>query len=163
MPRIELQTLSDEARIWIFGISPALDDRKRSTLLARIDPFLESWTVHGQPIRCGREIRDNRFLIIAVEKSAETSGCSIDRLFGTMKQLEADLGVSILDADRIFFRHGDGRIDTMTRMEFREKSDPHTVVFDTTAATLGEVRSGRWERPAAAGWHRELFRVASSP
>jgi hypothetical protein len=116
--------------------------------------------VHRQPITSAREIREGSFLIIAVEKTAETSGCSIDRLFGTLRQLEREFGVSILDAGRVFFRHGDGRIDAMSRADFRERGDLHTIVFDTTARTLGEIRRGSWERQAGKSWHRELLRIA---
>ena len=159
MPRTDIATLSDEARIWIFGISPALDASRAATMLSRIDPFLDDWAAHGQPIRSAREIRDGSFLIVAVEKSAETSGCSIDRMFGTLRQLERDLGVAILDAGRVFFRHGDGRVDAMSRAELRDRGDLHTIVFDTTAERLGEVRSGRWERRAELSWHRDLIGI----
>lgn len=157
MPRTDIANLSDEARIWIFGISPALDAAQAQKVLSRIDPFLDDWAAHGQPIRSAREIRDGSFLMVAVEKSAETSGCSIDRLFGTLRQLERELGVAILDAGRVFFRHGDGRVDAMSRPEFRDRGDLHTIVFDTTAERLGEVRSGGWERRAEQSWHRDLM------
>jgi hypothetical protein len=161
MPRTEITNLSDDARVWIFGISPALTDASRQdTLLRAVDSFLANWTAHNHPISSARELRDGSFLVIAVEKTAETSGCSIDRLFGTLRQMETEFGVSILDAGRVFFRHGDGRIDAMTRPEFRERGDIHTVVFDTTVDTLGRIRTGAWEGPAAKSWHRELLRKA---
>ena len=160
MPRTELSHLSNEARLWIFGISPALDAAQQKLVLQRIDPFLDSWAAHGTPILAGREILHGCFLLVAVEKSAETSGCSIDRMFGTLQQLERELGVSILDPNRIFFRHGDGRVDAVTRAAFRESGDLHTVVFDTTAALLGSVRSGGWEGAAESFWHRDLLRRA---
>jgi hypothetical protein len=48
----------------------------------------------------------------------------------------------------------------MTRAEFRERGDAHTIVFDTTAQTLGELRNGGWERKAELSWHRDLLRKA---
>jgi len=160
MPRTEITNLSDESRVWVFGISPALDPSQQDTLLRAVDSFLGTWTAHNQPIKSARDLREGSFLIIGVEKTEETSGCSIDRLFGTLRKLEAEFGASILEAARVFFRHGDGRIGAMTRAEFRERGDRHTVVFDTTAQTLGAIRSGAWERPAEKSWHRELLRRA---
>ena len=49
MPRIDISQLPDESRIWIFGISPALDERKESRVLAAVDPFLDAWVAHGEP------------------------------------------------------------------------------------------------------------------
>jgi hypothetical protein len=162
MPRTDVTKLSDDARAWVFGISPALDEAGKQKLLARIDPFLDTWAAHGNPVSAGRQIRDDSFLVIAVEKTAETSGCSIDRLFGTLRQLEGELGVSILDANRVFIRRGDGRIDAVSRATFRERGDPHTVVFDTTAERWGDIRSGRWERRAEQSWHRDLLGAATN-
>ena len=161
MPRTEITKLTDDARIWVFGISPALDEPQQQRLLASIDPFLDGWAAHGTPIRSAREIVNGSFLVIGVEKTAETSGCSIDRLYGTLQRLERELGVSILDPGRVFFRHGDGRIDAMTRNDFSTRGDRHTIVFDTTTEELRDIRSGRWERRAEESWQGRLLR--SSP
>ena len=160
MPRTEIERLSNDARVWVFGISPALNDEQSRTLLRLVDAFLDQWSAHGTPIASARDLRAGTFLVIAVDKTAETSGCSIDRLYGTLRQLEREFNVAILDAGRVFFRHGDGRIDAMTRAEFRERGDMHTVVFDTTVERLTQIRSGMWERPASQSWHRDLLRRA---
>ena len=160
MPRIELSQLPNESRAWIFGISPSLTESQQARLLAAVDVFLHDWAAHGHPIHAARDVIEGTFLLVAVDKEAETSGCSIDRMFGTLRHLERELGVSILDSTRLFFRHGDGRPDSMTRADFRERADAHTTVFDTTAETLGAIRSGEWERRAADSWHRALLRRA---
>ena len=46
----------------------------------------------------------------------------------------------------------------MTRDEFRNSADADTVVYDTLAERLGDVRGGRWERRAADSWHAKLLR-----
>ena len=157
MPRTELSTLPDDARIWMFGVTPALDDPQAGRLLQQIDSFLDAWAAHGTPITAARALIDHMFLVIAVDKESETSGCSIDRMFGLFRQFERELGVQILDADRVFFRHGSGAIDSMSRADFRTKADLHTIVFDTTAERLGEIRGGGWERRAEESWHRQLL------
>jgi len=161
LPRTDIDRLSDDARIWIFPISPALDDAKRARLLDDVDRFLDGWAAHNVPVTSARELLHDSFLVIAVDKRSETSGCSIDRMFGLLRQLERDLGVAILDPQRVFVRHGDGRAGAMTRDEFRASADPHTIVFDTLAERLGDVRGGRWERPAAESWHARLLQPAS--
>ena len=162
MPRRDINQLSDDAYIWIFGVSPALDEMGETKLLHRVDEFLDKWNAHGQPIDSGRDLIEGMFLVIAADKRSERSGCSIDRLFGTLRQLEEELKVKILDANRVFFRHGDGRPDAMTRSEFRDKADAHTIVFDTTAETLRDVRSDAWERRAEDSWHRELLKKTAT-
>ena len=157
MPRLELERLGDDARVWIFGISPRLDGGRQEEVLRRVDTFLDGWAAHGAPIASGRAIVEDSFLLVAVDKQSETSGCSIDKMFGLLKALERDLGVAILDANRIFVRHGDGHVDAITREEFRASGDKHTHVFDTNAERLGEIRNGTWERPAEKSWHAQLL------
>jgi hypothetical protein len=162
MPRIELDHISDNAYTWVFGISPRLDATKEAALLRAVDSFLAQWAAHGQPITSAREVRDGSFLIIAAESDSERSGCSIDRLFGTLRKLESELGVSIVDANRVFYRGSDGRIEAASRDAFGRQGSLRTPVFDTTAESLGEIRSGRWERPAAESWHRQLLKSPAS-
>jgi len=158
MPRIDLEQLGDDARIWIFGISPPLDAAQGARMLQHVDAFLEPWAAHNVPVTSARELRDGAFLIIAVDKDAETSGCSIDRMFGLLRQFERDFGVAMLDPNRVFVRGADGAVHAVTRAEFRDSGDPHTMVFDTLAERLGDVRGGRWVRKAEDSWHRSLLR-----
>ncbi|HJW94558.1 MAG TPA: hypothetical protein VJ901_13150 [Thermoanaerobaculia bacterium] len=160
MPQTAIQNLPDDARVWVFGISPALDEAKSAQFLNRIDSFLAQWAAHGNPITSSRDLIEGSFLVIGVDRDAETSGCSIDRMFGTLKQLESELGVQILDPNRVFFRHGDGHVDATSRAGFSDRGDAHTVVFDTIVERLGEIRSGRWEKRAEQSWHRQLLRAS---
>jgi hypothetical protein len=153
---MDIERMSDDARIWIFGISPALDETQSQQLLGEVDRFLDGWAAHGAPIASAREVQHGSFLVIAVDKQSETSGCSIDRMYGLFKQLESALGVKILEADRVFARDADA-VRAVSRNEFRGVASADTVVFDTLAERLGEVRSGKWERRAAESWHRALL------
>jgi hypothetical protein len=161
MPRTAIDALSDDAYVWVFGVSPSLDPSRAEPFLARLDGFLDQWAAHGQPIKSARELRDGSFLVIAADTGSERSGCSIDRMYGTLQTLERELGVKILDPSRVFFRHGDGRVDATSRADFRQRADLHTIVFDTTVERLGDIRSGAWEGPAEKSWHKSLFAIPS--
>lgn len=152
-----MNQLDDQARTWLFGISPSLDENKSQQLLATVDQFLNQWAAHGAPVTSARELLFDSFLAIAVDENSETSGCSIDRMFGLLHQFERDLGVSILDANRVFVRHADGRIEALSRDDFRKRGDLHTTVFDTTAERLEEIRSGHWIRKAQDAWPGKLL------
>jgi hypothetical protein len=157
MPRVDISRLPDPSRIWIFGISPALDDPKSARMLRAVDGFLDEWAAHGQPIVSARDLLHGSFLVIAVDQRSETSGCSIDRMFGLLRSLEHELAVSILDPNRVFFLSDEGGVNAISRAQFRERARPQTVVFDTVAERLSEIRTGSWKRPAAESWHRALL------
>ncbi len=154
--RVNLDQLSNDAYVWIFGISPSLDEQKSDALMRQVNGFIENWAAHGTPIPGAAELREGSFLIVAADEHREKSGCSIDRMFGTLKQLERDLGVTILDSNRVFLRDGHG-VRAVPRSEFRNAATLDTPVFDVTVERLGDIREGSWEKPAAQSWHRQLL------
>jgi hypothetical protein len=154
--RVNIDQLSNDAYIWIFGISPSLDDEKSAVLLRHVDAFLDTWAAHGVPIRAARDLREGSFLVIAADEKSDKSGCSIDRMFGTLKAMERELNVQILDSNRIFVRQGDA-VQAVPRSDFRRAANSDTPVFDVTAERLGAVRSGAWERRAGDSWHSSLL------
>lgn len=154
--RVSIDQLSNDARIWIFGISPSLDEPQSATMLREVNAFLDQWAAHGAPITAAAEVREGSFLIVAADERSEKSGCSIDRMFGLLRQLEQHFGVQILDSTRVFFRDGAG-VRAIDRGNFRGAANSDTPVFDVTAERLGDVRQGSWERRAADSWHRQLL------
>jgi hypothetical protein len=154
--RVNIDQLSNDAHVWIFGISPSLEPAQGEKLLRQVDAFLDEWAAHGTPIRAARDLKDSSFLIVAADENREKSGCSIDRMFGTLRQLERELDVAILDSNRVFFRDSDA-VRATPRDQFRHAANADTEVFDVLVERLGEVRSGSWVRPAAQSWHRHLL------
>ena len=157
--RVNIDQLSNDAHLWIFVISPSLDDAQSATVLREVDTFLDNWAAHGVPIQGARDLREGSFLIIAADERSEKSGCSIDRMFGTLKSLERELHVQILDSTRVFLRDH-GSVRAIGRGEFRNAANLDTAVFDVTAEKLGEVRTGAWERRAGDSWHARLLESA---
>lgn len=157
--RVNIDQLNDSARIWIFGISPSLDAAQSELVLRHVDAFLDNWASHGTPIRAARDLREGSFLIVAADEQSEKSGCSIDRMFGTLKQLERELNVQILDSNRVFLRD-DRAVRAVARGAFRDAATSDTRVFDILAERLGDVRNGTWEKRAGDSWHRQLLASA---
>ena len=64
----------------------------------------------------------------------------------------------------VFFRDAEGQIRHLPRRAFREEVSAgritaDTPVFDLSITTLGELRDGRFERPAGTAWHATAFRI----
>jgi hypothetical protein len=166
VPRVDLAMLPDEARAWVFAAERPLAPVESGKLLAAVDAFLDEWKAHGSPLTCARDWRYDRFLIVAVdERSAPPSGCSIDALVRSLRGLEAELGLALLDHTPVWYRD-DGEIRRVERAAFKSLAGrgavgPETIVFDNTLTRLGQVRHGEWERPASHSWHRRAFFPAS--
>lgn len=162
MPYVPFDQLPDDAKVWVFGAAAPIDDVDAKKLLASIDHFLAQWKAHGHPLTCGRDWRDERFLVIGVDQRTEgASGCSTDGLFRTLKSQEAAIGTTLLGGGRVFFRDAIGLVHAVTRAEFeamatRGEVGKDTVVFDTALTSAGEYRA-RFEHAASAGWHAALL------
>lgn len=159
---MSLSELPDEARVWVFGAGRPLTGAEVARIDAALEEFLAGWAAHGARLRPAHEVRERRFVIVAVdERAAGASGCSIDALSHRIAGLEEELGVSLRAGGRIWYRDGD-RIVSCDRATFRDRAatgdvSPRTPVFDPTVATLGDVRAGRFERPAGSSWHARLL------
>jgi hypothetical protein len=162
MPRVSFETLPDESRLWVFGVGRELDADEEESFLGAVDRFLDTWAAHGMPLRCSRDWRHGRFLLVAVdEASVPPSGCSIDAMVGVLKDQEGVLGVPIVDSSPVWFLHDD-EIRRSSRPDFRRLVEegsvgPEIVVFDNTVKRLTEERAGLWERPAHESWHGRVF------
>jgi len=162
MPRLHIDDLPDHARVWIFAAERPLSADEREMLLRDVDAFLDGWAAHGVPLRCGRDFRYDRFLVVAVDEAAAgVSGCSIDALTRKLREHEGRLGAALLDNGPVLYCSPDG-IERVSRGAFTKLADagtvtPETIVFDNTVPDVGALRAGRWETPARASWHGRAF------
>lgn len=162
MPPIRFEEMPDDARLWVFTADRALTPSDRETLLGVTDDFLQTWAAHGAPLTCARELKHDRFLFVAVdERAAGVSGCSIDALVRSLKDLEQELDMQLLDHAPVSFRQN-GDIRRVSRSEFSDLVGQgavslETPVFNNTIASVGQLRRGEWEIAASESWHKQAF------
>lgn len=154
--------LPDSARVWIFGSALPLTEPVEQALLRDVDAYLVQWKAHGEPLTVGRDWREHQFLTIAVDVSGPAaSGCSLDGLFRTLRQLDVQYGSALLGSGRVYYRAATGEIRCVDREAFTTLSEQgevtsDTAVFDPTVPTLGEWRL-RFEATAGRSWHSTLL------
>ena len=159
---VPLAQLPDHARVWLYQAERDLTPVEQATAEAHLRAFCDVWAAHGHQLRASFGVEANRFLLLAVDETAELpSGCSIDSSVRALRDLEAQLGIALLDKSRIAYHLPDGTTATLTRPELRAavadgRLQPNTLVFDTTVATLRDMRTG-WVRPAAETWLSRYF------
>jgi hypothetical protein len=166
MPITSFDSLPDNARVWVFGSAQPLSEKEREALLQRVDAFLADWKAHGEPLTAAKIFSHDRFLTVAVDQnSAHASGCSIDGLFRSLKELEQKMGTSLLDRSLVYYSDSTG-IHAVGREQFSAlagngKVSADTSVFDPTVTTLGEWRA-RFQSKAADSWHAGLLPATSA-
>lgn len=157
MPVVHFESLPADARVWVFASDRPLRGADATLLLAEVDAWLEQWKAHGAPLRSAREWRDDRFLAIGVDPTAEqASGCSIDALFRRLQEVERRLDTSLVGGGRVFYRGSDGEARVAKRGDVGRlgatgELTATTPTFDTS---LTDARSWRnaFERPARETW-----------
>jgi hypothetical protein len=155
--------LPDAARLWVFAAQHPLHRDDADAVLARVDAFLAEWHAHGHPVVGARELLYDRFLLVAADEEATgVSGCSIDSLFRVLKDVERNLGLSLLDSSLVFYRDENDVVRSATRAEFRQMVGAGEVrgdstVFDNTVSSIAALRGGAWERPMRESWHGRAF------
>jgi hypothetical protein len=168
MPVVDFEQLPSHARIWIFASSRPLQGDEAAHLLSEVDHFLADWKAHGAPLRSAREWRDDRFLVIGVDPTAEqASGCSIDGLFRGLRELEHRLATTLLEGGRVFYRDAKGKAQVAVRKEVPALSQVgvlagDTPVFDVSITEAAKYRSD-FLRPARDTWVGSLLDQASQP
>lgn len=161
MPLVPFTTLPDSARIWVFGSDVPLGGAVAASLLAEVDRYLDQWKAHGFPLNAAREWRDDRFLVIGIDPTAEqASGCSIDGLFRALQQMQKTIGAQLVGGGRVFYRDAHGAAQSIPRDEFAALAStgavgPQTPVFDTSVARLDDWKA-KFERPLADSWAAAL-------
>lgn len=162
MPVVNFAQLPSHARVWVFASDRLLSGPDARRLLDEVDAYLEQWKAHGAPLRSAREWRDDRFLAIGVDPTAEqASGCSIDALFRRLQDVERELGASLVAGGRVFYRAADGATRMARRADVAALSHtgeltPETAAFDTSITDAESWRE-RFERPAGETWIASLF------
>ena len=162
MPVVAFENLPDASRVWVFGSDRPLNEEGTTALLKGIEEHLVDWKAHGEPLTVGSQLRDNRFLVVAVDQStAGASGCSIDGLFRVLQRLEATVGASLVGGGKVFYRDSQAQVQSTTRDRIPELVQAgtltkDTVVFDTSLTDLGAFRAG-FEKRAKESWIKPLM------
>lgn len=154
--------LPPSSNIWIFVGDRPISQEEGERLLATTRVFTSSWVSHGRRVIGESTILDERFLLLAgFVEDGDLSGCGIDASFRAVAEVGEHMGIHWLPPLTIAYRDGAGHVQTVTRAEFRALGEsgnivPQTPVFDTSLATLQEVRD-RFETPVSESWHARLL------
>ena len=163
MPAVDFSALPPSARVWVFASERPLSGPDADKLLGEVDRFLAQWKAHGAPLRSARDWRDDRFLAIGVDPTAEqASGCSIDGLFRGLREMEDALATQLVGGGRVFYRDASGRAQSAPRKEVASVINAETPVYDTSVTDARAYRE-RFVRKACETWVGSLLAQASQP
>ncbi len=155
-------SLSPDARVWIYTASRPLTDAEADFTRQQLTAFVRSWTAHNQALLAKYELVDHQFLLLVVDETqAGASGCSIDKSVHFLEQLGQHLGLDWFERMRFGWVDDEGQIQVTDRSEFANLRgigviNDGTLVVNTLVQKRGDL-ADQWLIPYRQSWHRRLF------
>lgn len=153
--------LPDEARLWLLAFDRAVEATR---IAPEMELLLGRWRHKGVQYRGAWTLLEGRILAIAEPTLAvQPSGCAIDGMLRGVRQAAERIGSGLQDPQDVVVRQPDG-LGTFSRADLEARLadgtlGPGTMVLDLALLTLGELRSGRFERPLASTWIGRKYKI----
>ena len=152
-------------RVWIYLSNKAFDEQTEDRLKTDIQNFLQGWNAHGQALSADFEIRHKHFIIIkANEEQYSASGCSIDKQFQFIKELEKTYHITLLDRLLIAYTQEDkvvvAHVSKIPQLIKEGLLNENTLVFNT-ALSIEEELKNKFEIPLKESWLNKYLLIAS--
>ena len=147
---VDFNSISDESRLWIYGSESKLTGYHQEVILNKISEYLKTWDYHNNPLTAAITIKEDHFIIIALDDSEfGVGGCSIDSLQRIIQELENELSISLLNRLNIFYRVDDN-IKCIATLKLAEYVNKETLFYDLTIQKKRELLN--WLKPIEEGW-----------
>lgn len=162
METLKAETLTEEARIWIYQADRLLNEQEVACISRKLDKWQKEWNAHGKPLFSEAWIEDNLFLILAVEESQQSaSGCSIDSSVHFIRQLGARINVDFFKRMIFAYQSQDGQVrltsdKEMGRLYKKGGISDDTLFYDTTLKNKGDWQE-RKLIPLEKSWHKRFL------
>jgi len=154
---VEFNIISDEAKVWIYQANRSFSETELEEIKGKLASFITQWTAHGSDLQASFEIKYRRFIIIAVDQSAQVAtGCSIDASVHFIQQLEKDYNVDLMDKMNVSYKQGEyvayKDLKAFRKMAKDKSVTANTIVFNNLVTTKADFLEN-WEVPARDSWH----------
>ncbi len=157
--------LAPSSRIWIFQSDRFLSNKEHELIKKIMDEFIPQWASHGNDLYGGYEIKEKLFLAIGVDESrSPASGCSIDTLTRTIKEIGVQLNIDFFNRMAISYVNTNEEIEIISMNEFKRlivenKVNENTIVYNNLVNTKQDFDTN-WRTTAKNSWHTNLFELA---
>lgn len=159
----EIINIPDQAKAWVYQSERAFTNEEIEIIKSKLASFISSWESHGTKLQASFVIEYNQFIVLTVDENmAGASGCSIDKSVAVMKEIEASIGVSLLDKTNVAFLEGENLI-TVHFQKIKSSIQEgvikeNTIVFNNTVTTFGDFKSN-WKVKAKDSWMKRFFEL----
>jgi len=153
--------MPDTARVWIYQSSRKFTPEEKHYIIQKIKDFCNKWNTHGILMPTSFELLYDQFIILAVDEAdLGASGCSIDSSVRTLREIEQQLGVNLLDQGKISFIN-EGNVVISKLQEIKNYILAGNLVEETPVfnplVNKKEDLTNNWLIPAKDSWLKKYF------
>ncbi|NQY11068.1 MAG: ABC transporter ATPase [Flavobacteriales bacterium] len=154
-------SLSGDSRIWVYQSSRELSDDEVSRIQNKASSFIVDWAAHGALLEASIEVFHNIFVVVCVDENhAGATGCSIDKSFKFIADIETQFEITLLDRMIVAYYEGED-VKSCSLSEFKSRlqdgqSDENTLVFNNLIEVKQEM-DAKWVLPVKDSWHAQLL------
>ena len=158
---VSTNQLPDTSRLWIYQAERKLSANEQAQIENATSQFLKDWTAHGSNLKAAFELQHDQFLILFLDEDlSQASGCSIDASVNHIRNIENEIGISLINNDKVAFLIED-EINLLPVSGIKENVSkkailPNTKLFNNTIQNLGEFKS-KWLVDSSETWINRFF------
>lgn len=165
---VPFSSLPPTSRVWIYQSSRFLEEDEQSLLNVELERFIANWTAHQAGLRGSAEIRNDIFVIIAVDEDHNhASGCSIDKSVHFMKELGARTGIDFFNRMTAVCKNPDGKhvfVTTQTVSQLLDSGElsADAMLYNNLIQNLQELDYS-WLVPLRNSWLSNFIKPGIFP
>ncbi len=154
-------TLSDDAKIWLYGTNREITVEETEEIKAFLDNFCNEWAAHGTKLDCGFTVLYNRFIVLGVnEQSAAASGCSIDSSIHAFQDIDKKYNFDLFNRLRSYYVT-ESSVESLNNQEIQRKLaaqelSEKSMFIDPMVSTVGDLKNAL-TKPMVNTWLKKYL------
>lgn len=157
---VPYETLSEEARVWVYPCSRKFYPQELDELQQKLTNFITSWKQDDETFKASFQFLHNRFIIFLADEDSQLTNADIDQQVAFILQLQQEYEVELLDKMNVCFKQGEFTqykdVKEFKKLIKSKSVNNKTIVFDNLIQTKYELEN-YWEVPITESWYNRFL------
>ena len=153
---VNQDTLSEEARVWVYPSSRKFYPQEIEGLEKKILDFVSNWKIDDEGFKASYQLLHNRFIVFFADEASKLLNVDIDKQVAFILELQMSYEVELLDRMNVCFKQGEfiqyKELKVFRKLLKSKSVNDKTVVFNNLIQTKDELKNN-WEVPISDSWY----------